>query len=162
MSEGKVSSLLCEHYLSSEFCLRAFAFRRLFIFHSSLVFFFFYRSQQPSSTQSFSKVNFTAPASNCTSGCVQKFFKVFSRTTPNFYQKNLSILQLFNFYLFYIDHVFLFILSGMRIFFTSVLAACLFSSQQIQQPLESAANFRLGVFFLPTELKMSCFYPLDC
>lgn len=38
VSEGKVSSLLCEHYLSSEFCLRAFAFRRLFIFHSSLGF----------------------------------------------------------------------------------------------------------------------------
>lgn len=47
-SEGKVSSLLCEHYLSSEFCLSAFAFRRLFIFHSSLGFFIHYRSQQPS------------------------------------------------------------------------------------------------------------------
>lgn len=38
VSEGKVSCLSCEHYLSSEFCLRAFAVRRLFIFHSSLGF----------------------------------------------------------------------------------------------------------------------------
>lgn len=29
VSEGKVSSLSCEHYLSSQFCLSAFAFRRL-------------------------------------------------------------------------------------------------------------------------------------